>query len=226
MKYIAGNKSVSPLLGIILFLLSISYSQFSFAADKMEDFAPDEIVAELKPKLELNDQQVKDLTAALGELGKQLHTLIEKQEAAKEEGDTEDFIKGVKQAQADYQNKLKGILSDKQLQTYNELKEAAIMDMMKDLAEIKLLDIQLKIGFSDEQLDKLVPVMATSMRGFMKIAWENAGKHLRLRHKIKIAKKLKHIQSDAQKKVQQILTGEQYQKWEELKKQQQEQQKK
>jgi hypothetical protein len=36
-----------------------------------------------------------------------------------------------------------------------------------------------------------------------------------------VAKQLKHIQSDAQKQVQQILTGEQYQKWEELKKQQQ-----
>lgn len=35
-----------------------------------------------------------------------------------------------------------------------------------------------------------------------------------------------YIHSDAQKQVQQILTGEQYQKWEELKKQQQEQQKK
>lgn len=73
------------------------------------------------------------------------------------------------------------------------------MDMMKDLAEIKLLDIQPKIGFSDDQLEKLVPVMAESMRGFIKIAWENAGKHLRFRQKIKIAKKLKHIQSDAQK---------------------------
>ena len=226
MKNIACNISVSSFLGFVLFLLLICYCQVSFAADKMDDFAPDDIVAELKPKLELNEQQVKDLTAALGELGKQLHTLIEKQEAAREEGETEDFIKGVKQAQSDYQKKLKGILTDKQLQTYNELREAAIMDMMKDLAEIKLLDIQLKVGFSDEQLEKLVPVMATSMRGFMKIAWENAGKHLRLRHKIKIAKKLKHIQSDAQKQVQQILTGEQYQKWEQLKKQQQEQQKK
>ena len=226
MKYVASIKPGTSILVVILFLLSITFYQVSFAADKMDDFSPDEIVAELKPKLELDDQQVKNLTTALGELGKQLHALIEKQEAAKEEDDSEDFIKGVKQAQADYQKKLKGILTDKQLQTYNELKEADIMDMMKDLAEIKLLDIQPKIGFSDEQLDKLVPVMATSMRGFMKIAWENAGKHLRLRHKIKIAKKLKHIQSDAQKQVQQILTGEQYQKWEELKKQQQEQQKK
>lgn len=211
---------------MLLFMLSILISPVSFAAGAMEDFSPDDIVAELKPKLELNDQQVKDLTAAMGELGKTLHTVIEKQEAAKEEGDSEEFIKSVKQAQGDYQKKLKGILDDKQLQTYNELKEAAIMDMMKDLAEIKLLDIQPKIGFSDEQLEKMVPVMAESMRGFMKIAWENAGKHLRLRQKIKIAKKLKHIQSDAQKQVQQILTGDQYQKWEELKKQQQEQQKK
>ncbi len=63
--------------------------------------------------------------------------------------------------------------------------------------------------------------MAESMRGFMKIAWEYAGKHLRLRQKIKVAKSLKKIQSNAQQQVQQILTGEQYQKWEELKKQQQ-----
>ena len=97
---------------------------------------------------------------------------------------------------------------------------------MKDLAEIKLLDIQPKIGFSDEQLEKMVPVMAESMRSFMKIAWENAGKHLRLRKKIKVAKSLKKIQSNSQQQVQQILTGEQYQKWEELKEQQQEKQKK
>ena len=193
----------------------------------MDDFSPDDIVAELKPKLDLNDQQVKDLTAALGELGKTLHALIEKQDAAKEEeGDPNEFIKGVKQAQSDYQKKLKGILDDKQLQTYNELREKAIMDMMKDLAEIKLLDIQPHVGFSDEQLQKLIPVMAESMRSFMKIAWEHAGKHLRLGQKIRVARDLKRIQNKSQKQVQQILTGDQYQKWEEVKEQQQEKQKK
>jgi hypothetical protein len=207
-------------IAVVFFLLAIPGGQLAFAAGAVDDFAPDEIVAELKPKLDLNDQQVKDLTAALGDLGKTLGALIEKREAAGEEDEPDDFIKGVKQAQDDYQDKLKGILNDKQLQTYNELREAAIMDMMKDLAEIKLLDIQPKVGFSDEQLDKLVPVMAESMRGFIKIAWEHAGKRMRLRQKIKVAKQLKHIQSDAQKQIQQILTGEQMQKWEEIKKQQ------
>ena len=210
---------ISAFLAVMFFTLAASFSQGALAAGAMDDFAPDEIVAELKPKLDLNDQQAKDMTAALGELGKSLGALIEKREAAGEEEEPDEFIKGVKQAQEDYQKKLKGILNDKQLQTYNELREAAIMDMMKDLAEIRLLDIQPKVGFSDEQLEKLVPVMATSMRGFMKVAWEHAGERLRLRQKIKVAKQLKHIQSDAQKQVQQILTGEQLQKWEDLKKQ-------
>ena len=223
MKQILLIKPISMLTGS-LFLLAMLITPLTFAAGAMDDFSPDEIVTELKPKLDLNDQQVKDMTAALGELGKTLHALTEKEEANKEE-DSDEFIKGVKQAQDDYQVKLKGILNDKQLQTYNELKEAAIMDMMKDLAEIKLLDIQPHVGFSDEQLEKLVPVMAENMRGLIKVAWENAGKHLRLRQKIKIAKKLKHMQRDAQKQVEQILTGEQYKKWEEFKKQQQEKQK-
>jgi hypothetical protein len=226
MKNIFPKNTPFTVISIVLFLLTMLFSPVSFTADRMDDFAPDEIVAELKPKLELNDQQVKDLTAAMGELGKTLHGLIEKQDEAGEEDDPNEFIKGVKQAQSDYQKKLKGILNDKQQQTYNELREKAIMDMMEDLAEIKLLDIQPHVGFSDDQLQKLKPVMAESMRGVIKIAWEHAGKRLRLGQKIRVARDLKRIQSKAQKQVQQILTGDQYSKWEDFKKQQQEKQKK
>jgi len=225
MKLITVKKTALTLTGIVLFILTMLSSPVSFAEGAMDDFSPDEIVAELKPKLDLNDQQVKDMSAALGELGKNLHALIEKQDAAKEEDDPNEFIKSVKQAQSDYQKKLKEILNDKQQQTYNELREEAIMNMMKDLAEIKLLDIQPHVGFSDDQLQKLIPVMAESMRNTIKIAWEHAGKHLRLGQKIRVARDLKRIQSNAQKQVQQILTGEQYQKWEDFKKQQQEKQK-
>lgn len=221
MKQLSIIKQASSLASVIVFLLAMLISPVSIAADAMADFAPDEIVAELKPRLALNDQQAENLTAVLGELGKTFAALIAKQEAVGEEDDPMEFIKDVKQAQTDYQKKLKGILNDKQLQTYSELRDVTIIDMMKDLAEIKLLDIQPKIGFSDEQLEKLVPVMGESMRGFMKIAWEHTGKRLRLRQKIKVAKSLKKIQSNAQQQVQLILTDEQSKKWEELKKQQQ-----
>lgn len=69
MQYLSVFKPLFTLFSIILFLLSMSITPVSMAAGAMDDFAPDDIVAELKPKLELNEQQVKDLTAALGELG-------------------------------------------------------------------------------------------------------------------------------------------------------------
>ena len=220
------KKPVLTMAGVMLFLLLLLSSTVSFAAAEESTISPDEIVAELKTKLNLNEQQEKDLTAALQDLAKQLDDLIAKQEAAKEDAEPDAFIDGVKDAQKDYQAKLTKILTPEQLENYNALREKAIMDMMKDLAEIKLLDIQPDVGFSDEQLQKLVPVLAESMRGFMKIAWEHAGKRLRVGQKIKVAKDLKHIQSNAQKQVKEILTEDQMKKWEELKKQAQEQQKK
>ena len=124
-------KLFSRLFGSLI-LLAMLFVSPVYAAGAMDDFAPGEIVAELKPELDLNDKQVKDMTAALGELGKTLHALIEKEEANKEE-DPNEFIQGVKKAQTDYQGKVKGILTDKQLEDYNAIREAAIMDMMKDL---------------------------------------------------------------------------------------------
>lgn len=215
------KKSTSTIIGILLFILAMLVSPVSFGEKAMENFSPNDVVAELKPKLDLNDQQVKELTSALSEFGKQLHALIEKQEAAKEEDDPNEFIGSVKQAQADYQKKLKEILNDKQLQTYNELRENAIMDMMKDLAAIKLMDIQDQVGFSDDQLKKLTPVLAESMRGLIKIAWKYAGERLRLGQKIRVARQLKEIQHKSEGEVKQILTEDQYKKWEALKKQQQ-----
>jgi len=222
MKFLTFKKPALTMISIVLFLLMLLISSASFSANEGPDIAPDELVAELKTKLKLDEQQTKDLTAALQELAKKLDGLITKREAAGEEDDPHEFINGVKQAQADYQEKLKKILTSSQLDSYNALREKAIMDMMKDLAEIKLLDIQPKVGFSDDQLQKLVPVIAESMRGLIKIAWAHAGKRLRLGQKIRVARDLKRIQSKAQKQVQEILTGEQYKKWEEIKKQQQE----
>ena len=180
MKLLTVKQPALTLIGMVLFLFMLLNSSVTFAAYEGADITPDEIVAELKTKLDPNDKQVKDLTAALTALAKNLDALIAKQEAAKEEEDPNEFIKGVKQAQADYQKKLKGILTDKQLQSYDALREEAIMNVMKDLAEIKLLDIQPHVKFSDDQLKKLIPVVAGSMRSFMKIAWEHAGKRLHL----------------------------------------------
>ena len=113
-------------------------------------------------------------------------------------------------------------LTDSQMQSYAALKEQVIMDALDNLAAIKLMNIQDQIGFSDEQLKKLTPVLGESMRGLIKIAWKYAGeRRIRLGEKIRIARELKEIQHKSEREVKQILTPDQYEKWEAYKKQQQ-----
>ena len=223
MKLLAIKKPTMTMTAIVLFLFLLLSSSVTFSANEGPDITPDEIVAELKAKLKLNDQQAKDIAGALNELAKQLDALIAKREAAGEEDDPHEFINGVKDAQKDYQNKLKKILTSSQLESYNALREKVIMDAMKDLAAIKLMDIQDQVGFSDDQLDKLTPVLAESMRGLIKIAWKYAGeRRIRLGQKIRIARQLKEIQHKSEREVKKILTEDQYKQWEEIKKQAQE----
>ena len=203
----------------VLIALMLLGSPLAVAADDGPSITPDEVVAELKTKLSLSDQQASELKAALTDLSKELDALITKRESATEDEPPDEFINGVKKAQADYQAKLKTILSSSQLQSYNELREKVIMEAMTNLAQIRLYDLQPKVHFSDQQLDKLTPVLAESMRGFIKIAWEYAGKRLRLMQKLRVVRDLKEIQSKAEIKVQQILTPEQYKTWQQVKEQ-------
>lgn len=221
MKYLFTQKSTLTIIGAALFLLMMLSSTVSLGADQGVAATPEEIVAKLQSKLKLSDQQSKDLNTALTDLSNQLDALIKKREAATEQEDPKEFIDGVKQAQADYQGKLKTILSSSQLQSYNELREKVIMEAMDNLATIRLLDIQPHVKFSDAQMKKMVPVMAQTMRSFIKIAWKYAGERLRFFEKIRIAKDLKEIQSKAQNQIQAILTPDQYKAWEAYKQQMQ-----
>jgi hypothetical protein len=222
MKVFSTNKPSVIVISLVLLLIFNLSDSVSFAAKKGVEVSVGDVVTTLKTKLNLNDQQVKEVTAALTDLSNRLNTLVNNQEGAEEDNDPHEFINGVKEAQADYQKKLKTILTDSQVQSYDALKEQVIMDALDNLAAIKLMDIQDQIGFSDEQLNKLTPVLGESMRGLIKIAWKYAGEsRIRLSEKIKIARELKEIQHKSEGKVKQILTPDQYKKWETYKKQQQ-----
>jgi len=143
---------------------------------------------------------VTEVTAALTDLSDRLNTLVNNQEGTEEDSDPHEFVNGVKEAQSDYQEKLKHILTDSQMQSYAALKEQVIMDALYNLSAIKLMDIRDQIGFSDEQLKKLTPVLGESMRGLIKIAWNYAGeRRIRLGEKIRIARELKEIQHKSER---------------------------
>jgi hypothetical protein len=222
MKVLSTNKPSVIVISLVLLLVFSLSDSVSFAAKKGADISVGDVVTKLKTKLNLNDQQVKEVTTALTDLSNRLNTLVNNQEGAEEDNDPHEFINGVKEAQADYQKKLKTILTDSQMKSYDALKEQVIMDALDNLAAIKLMDVQDQIGFSDDQLNKLTPVLGEDMRGLIKIAWKYAGQsRIRLLEKIRIARELKEIQHKSEGKVKQILTPDQYKKWETYKKQQQ-----
>ena len=222
MKVFTKNREAVTLFSLVLLVVFSLSSSVSFASKKDGDISVGDVVTTLKAKLNLNDQQVTEVSAALTDLTDRLNTLVNNQEGAEEDSDPHEFINGVKEAQSDYQKKLKAILTDSQMQSYAALKEQVIMDALDNLAAIKLMDIQDQIGFSDEQLKNLTPILGESMRGLIKIAWKYAGeRRIRLGEKIRIARELKEIQHKSEREVKQILTPDQYKKWETYKKQQQ-----
>ena len=171
----------------------------------------DDVVEFLSRELKLDDQQKQNLDREMKRYAGQLNQLIEDQEA--EDADPDALIKGVKQAQDGHNKALEKIFSPEQLKQYNALKEKIIKGMFSDLAEIKLLDIQPKTSLSNDQVSQLVPILGNSMYGIVKIAWENAGKTLRVPQKIRLAKEIKKIQADTRAGIEKVLTPEQLKAW-------------
>jgi len=197
------------------FLLAIQLLVISPAAFAESD--SDDIMSMLTEELKLTPDQAKKLQPEIDRFVNTIDQLKADQE--KEGADPDDLMDGAKNAQDDYLKKVKSILTPEQFDQYNAIKEKAIRGMFLDLAEIQLMDIQPKVGFSDEQLNQLVPIMGDALFQVMNIVWEHAGERLGPIKKVKIAKKLKHIQKDSQNAVSKVLTGEQIDAWNKYKEQ-------
>ena len=201
-----------PLPGARMMLLTVLLLLASFSSVNAQapDFA--EVVSKLSAKLELDEGQSKKLGGSIEAYMKQLDTLFAEQEA--EDADPSLLINGVKDAQASFESSLAAFMTKDQFKMYQDLKEQAIKTMLGDLAAIQLMDAQSKTTITDDQITKLAPVLGDTFYGIMQIAWENAGKNLRPGQKIGVARKLKSIQGDLQKGLEQVLTPEQQQAWE------------
>ncbi|MFB3057841.1 MAG: hypothetical protein ACE1ZQ_11870 [Ignavibacteriaceae bacterium] len=192
---------------ILLFIVPIisSYSQ------DLED-----IVSELQEELQLNDDQAEQLSAALVKYSQEMNTELAKHEDA-EEPDTRAMIGDIKKAQDNYRNELSNILTDEQYDAYLNYVDKVMKEMFGDIAEIKLMDLQPVLDLSDEQITQLNPVLGEGMLGMVKVVFEYGDKKMNKRTKIKMGKKLKKIQSKTDSGVKEILSPEQYEKYQEYK---------
>ena len=214
--------SIKPKFMHILFLVvicSLSIPLSVVAADKKASNGNEDIAAVLAQELKLDEQQTQKVRTEMNRFGAQLEKLFEEQEA--EDADPEKLIGGVKQAQDTHNKELQKILSKDQFIAYEALKEKAIKGIFTDLVAIQLMDIQPKTSISNEQIDKLAPVLADTKYKIIKIVWENAGKKLRPRQKISLGRQLKSIQGETRAAVEKILTPEQLEAWDKYKEEQQ-----
>jgi len=208
------TKYIHPLTIIFLFI-SMALSVNLMAADADTD----DIMAMLTKELKLSDDQSKKLDTEIQKFAKTVDQLKADQE--KEGAEPEDLVKGAKKAQEEYIDQVKKILTPDQYKQYEAIKEKALKGMFEDLAAIKLMDIQSKIDISDDQLDKLAPIMGDSLYQVVTLAWEHAGHRLRVGQKIRLARELKHIQKQARDDSSKILSKEQMAAWDKLKEEQQ-----
>jgi hypothetical protein len=194
-------KSLLILFFFILILPIKSYSQ------ELED-----IVSELQEELQLNDDQAEQLSAALVNYSQEMNTELAKHEDA-EEPDTKAMIGDIKKAQDNYRYQLADILTDEQYEAYLNYVDKVMTEMFGDIAEIKLMDLQPVLDLSDEQITQLNPVLGEGMLGLVKVVFEYGDKKMNKRTKIKMGKKLKKIQSKTDSSVKEILSPEQYEKY-------------
>jgi len=214
MKRDKAQHGVLAVLTVVIFLLGMPFLPGS---DLIADDDSDDTLAMLSKELKLSDEQTSKLGPAIQKFADTVDGLKADQE--KEDAEPNELIQGVKKAEEELNGELKEIFTPDQFTQFNAMKEKAIKGMFNDLAEIQLIDLQPKVGFSDDQLTQLVPILGDGLYQVVTIAWENAGKHLRIGQKIKLAKKLKHIQKESRDAVSKVLTPEQLQTWDKMKEQ-------
>jgi hypothetical protein len=199
------------LFSILTAILLAVFTQFTIAQEL------DEIVEELKDPLDLSDTQVEQFNNLLGQYATQLNQAMEKNEDADAEKDPQAMISQFKAVRDSYRDDLQKILSKEQYEKYREIVFGIILEMFTDIAEIRLMDLQKPLELTDGQIQKLAPVMGKSMMEIMEVVVEYGDKRMSMPRKVKVGKKLKAIQAEANDQIERILTPQQLATWQAMK---------
>jgi hypothetical protein len=170
------------------------------------------IVEELTEALELSDEQAQEVTGHLQAFGMAMDEASAK--AENEEADGAQMISALKAARSDFQQSMKGTLSDEQYAAYEQLMDEVMQEIFESIAELRITDMRYALDLSDDQATALKPVMGSGIRGLVGVIFEYADRRMGPRIKLQMANKLKSIAAETQAGINGILTPEQQQKYE------------
>jgi uncharacterized phage infection (PIP) family protein YhgE len=171
-----------------------------------------DILEMLTAELNLTSDQAQQLASGLDQFTNTLNQLKKENDKDKNTRDPKKMLRGVQKARVDYYDTVKKTVTPAQFEQFLAIQERMMKEICTDVAEIQLIDLQPRVGFTDEQLEKLIPVFSYNLSQFLEIASENAGKELRPREKLKVLKALKHNQKVTFEKLSAILTSDQLEK--------------
>jgi hypothetical protein len=81
-----------------------------------------------------------------------------------------------------------------------------LTDMFRDLAEIRLWDVQPAIALTDKQVVDLTPILANSMKKTVQLLFDNVKAKMSLPTKIKIKNNMKKIEKEKRAGMENIMT--------------------
>lgn len=169
--------------------------------------------------LDLSELQQGQMNDLLVKYRGSIDWILSKNEG-EEEPDILGMIAEIRGERDGYRAELATILSEQQHEIYKSRMDEILTDMFRDLAEIRLWDVQREVALTDKQVADLTPIVGKSLKGTVQLLFENAGTKLSLPKKVKLKNAMKKIEKEKREAMESILTPAQMGAYEQFKEEQ------
>lgn len=170
--------------------------------------ASEETMANLTTLLDLSEVQQGQMNELMTKYRGSIDWILAKYEG-EEEPDVGAMIGEIRNERDAYRKEMGTILSPNQYDTYMATINDILTDMFRDLAEIRLWEVQPAVALTDQQVTDLTPILGKSTMQTVQLLFENAGDKLSVPKKVKIKNAMKKIEKEKREGMEKIMTPSQ-----------------
>lgn len=211
-------KTILLKLSIVLLIIGTAFN--SVQAQEVSE----ETMANMTALLDLSDIQQGQMGELMNKYRGSIDWILAKYEG-EEEPDVAAMIEEIRGERDAYRKELGGILSTNQYDTYMAKIDQILTDMFRDLAEIRLWEVQPVVALTDKQVVDLTPILANSLKKTIQLLFDNVKAKMSLPTKIKIKNNMKKIEKEKRAAMENILTPAQMGAYDQYKEEQKEERK-
>jgi hypothetical protein len=174
-----------------------------------------DVMAELTEALKLSDEQVVDVEKAMTAYLTNLDNAQAKYED-QEEPDGQAMLGEFKKIRDDYYKNLQKILSKDQWKLYEAIREKILHELFSEIAGLRIIDLKEPLSLTDDQMEKMKPVMGKALRDFVGTIFEYGDQKMNKRTQLRMGSSLKGIKSEMDSQMKTILSEEQIATWDKI----------